>query len=163
MKRKGKYRSMLLALLLSLAMVVTYMPAWMITYAEDEISNQTEIELNEENAAGDSAADVTGETGSAAGEITNDSGDTEETGDPSDEQTDEQTDGAKGPTGLEEEGVEGDSLLTEEGKDLDDLDNERPNMLMLHNSWTPKWYKQLNMDAVRTNKCTLSNIINALI
>jgi hypothetical protein len=44
---------------------------------------------------------------------------------------------------------------------IDDLDNERPNMLMLHNSWTPKWYKQLNMDAVRTNKCTLSNIINA--
>lgn len=33
------------------------------------------------------------------------------------------------------------------------------NMLMLHNSWTPKWYKQYNALEVLSYDCTLSNIL----
>ena len=33
------------------------------------------------------------------------------------------------------------------------------NMLMLHNSWTPNWYKKLSADEVLNQKCTLSNIL----
>lgn len=32
-------------------------------------------------------------------------------------------------------------------------------MLMLHNSWTPYWYKRLTTEQVLANKCTLSNIL----
>ena len=32
-------------------------------------------------------------------------------------------------------------------------------MLMLHNSWTPKWYKQLSRTEVLSQNCTLSNIL----
>ena len=81
MKGKSKFRNTLLAMLLSLAMVVTYMPAWLITYAENDISEQPVSELNEENAAVNSAADETGDTGgtSDTGEIVNDSGDAGQT------------------------------------------------------------------------------------
>lgn len=34
-----------------------------------------------------------------------------------------------------------------------------PNMVMLHNSWTPKWYKNLPRDEVLAMNCTLSNIL----
>lgn len=37
------------------------------------------------------------------------------------------------------------------------------NMLMLHNSWTPAWYRQLNVDEVLQRNCTLSNILKELI
>lgn len=32
-------------------------------------------------------------------------------------------------------------------------------MIMLHNSWTPEWYKQLSRDEALANGCTLSNIL----
>ena len=34
-----------------------------------------------------------------------------------------------------------------------------PNMVMLHNSWTPKWYKDLPRSEVLAINCTLSNIL----
>ena len=36
-------------------------------------------------------------------------------------------------------------------------------MLMLHNSWTPSWYKELSRDEVLNRHCTLSNILKASI
>ena len=37
-------------------------------------------------------------------------------------------------------------------------------MLMLHNSWTPNWYKQLSEDDIMTtNNCTLSNIFKEVL
>lgn len=36
---------------------------------------------------------------------------------------------------------------------------EYANMLMLHNSWTPKWYKQLSEQEVINRNCTMSNIL----
>jgi hypothetical protein len=39
---------------------------------------------------------------------------------------------------------------------------EKTNMLMLHNSWTPDWYKKLNKDGVLKQNCTLSNILREL-
>lgn len=33
------------------------------------------------------------------------------------------------------------------------------NMLMLHNSWTPNWYKLLNKEQILDNTCTMSNIL----
>ena len=36
-------------------------------------------------------------------------------------------------------------------------------LLMLHNSWTPRWYKEFNKEQVLTHKCTLSNILRELI
>lgn len=49
----------------------------------------------------------------------------------------------------------------EDSYELKDL---RPtNMLMLHNSWTPAWYRQLERDEVLQNHCTLSNILRGLV
>ena len=45
--------------------------------------------------------------------------------------------------------------------DLEDL--EPTDILMLHNSWIPDWYKQLSKDSVLNNNCTLSNILRKLI
>lgn len=43
------------------------------------------------------------------------------------------------------------------------LENLRPtNMLMLHNSWTPNWYKKLSVEDVVTHNCTMSNILREL-
>lgn len=43
------------------------------------------------------------------------------------------------------------------------LENLRPtNMLMLHNSWTPDWYKKLSVNDVITQNCTMSNILREL-
>ena len=36
-------------------------------------------------------------------------------------------------------------------------------MLMLHNSWTPEWYKSMEEAEVLDHKCTLSNILKELI
>lgn len=33
------------------------------------------------------------------------------------------------------------------------------NMLMLHNSWTPNWYKLLSKEQILDNTCTMSNIL----
>ena len=38
-------------------------------------------------------------------------------------------------------------------------DLEPTNMLMLHNSWTPEWYKRLSYHEIINTKCTLSNIL----
>ena len=38
-------------------------------------------------------------------------------------------------------------------------DFKKTDILMLHNSWTPQWYKELNEDAVLSADCTLSNIL----
>lgn len=44
------------------------------------------------------------------------------------------------------------------------LTDLRPtDMIMLHNSWTPGWYKKLGTIEVLTNGCTLSNILVELI
>lgn len=42
-------------------------------------------------------------------------------------------------------------------KDIKSVD-----ILMLHNSWTPAWYKKLSKQEVLTHKCTLSNILREL-
>lgn len=42
-------------------------------------------------------------------------------------------------------------------------DLKQPNMLMLHNSWTPKWYKDLAPSEVISKNCTLSNILKELL
>ena len=39
----------------------------------------------------------------------------------------------------------------------------RTYMLMLHNSWTPSWYKELNEQEVLEYDCTLSNILRGLL
>ena len=44
---------------------------------------------------------------------------------------------------------------------LKDIKN-KTNMLMLHNSWTPDWYKKLSKVQVLNQKCTLSNILREL-
>ena len=36
-------------------------------------------------------------------------------------------------------------------------------LLMLHNSWTPAWYKQLNETDVLSQDCTLSNILREIL
>ena len=36
-------------------------------------------------------------------------------------------------------------------------------MLMLHNSWTPDWYKQLDRDEVLNYNCTMSNILREVL
>lgn len=38
----------------------------------------------------------------------------------------------------------------------------KTDMLMLHNSWTPKWYKDLSEAEVLAHDCTLSNILREL-
>ena len=50
----------------------------------------------------------------------------------------------------------------QENYTLDDLPHET-GMLMLHNSWTPVSYKSLNKQDVFAQKCTLSNILRALL
>lgn len=43
------------------------------------------------------------------------------------------------------------------------LTDIRPtDLLMLHNSWTPEWYKNLSVDEVLNYNCTLSNVLGAL-
>lgn len=42
-------------------------------------------------------------------------------------------------------------------------DIEQTNMLMLHNSWTPEWYKLISKSELLNNECTLSNILRELI
>ena len=40
------------------------------------------------------------------------------------------------------------------------LDDIRPtDLLMLHNSWTPKWYKDLKLSEVLMQNCTMSNVL----
>ena len=39
-------------------------------------------------------------------------------------------------------------------------DFRKTDMLMLHNSWTPEWYKQMTEAQVLNADCTLSNILN---
>ena len=41
-------------------------------------------------------------------------------------------------------------------------DIKQTDMLMLHNSWTPEWYKQLSEEEVLNQDCTLSNILNEI-
>lgn len=48
-------------------------------------------------------------------------------------------------------------LYFQESRHLSDIRDT--NLLMLHNSWTPKWYKRLNHREVMQHRCTLSNII----
>lgn len=36
-------------------------------------------------------------------------------------------------------------------------------ILMLHNSWTPSWYKELTKEEVLANDCTLSNILREVL
>lgn len=44
------------------------------------------------------------------------------------------------------------------------LSNFHPtDMLMLHNSWTPDWYKRLSADDVLRKDCTLSNILREIL
>lgn len=43
-------------------------------------------------------------------------------------------------------------------KDLRETD-----ILMLHNSWTPAWYKDLTREDIMNNGCTLSNILKELV
>ena len=43
------------------------------------------------------------------------------------------------------------------------LSDLRPtNMLMLHNSWTPNWFKNMSIEEVLNSNCTFSNILNQL-
>lgn len=44
---------------------------------------------------------------------------------------------------------------------LDDL--ELAPLLMLHNSWTPSWYKELREQEVLSYKCTLSNVLKEML
>lgn len=39
---------------------------------------------------------------------------------------------------------------------------DKTEMLMLHNSWTPEWYKKLSKEQALNQKCTLSNILREL-
>lgn len=44
------------------------------------------------------------------------------------------------------------------------LSDLRPtNLIMLHNSWTPSWYKQLSEKEVLEQDCTLSNILREVL
>lgn len=44
------------------------------------------------------------------------------------------------------------------------LSDLRPaDILMLHNSWTPDWYKKLNSDEVLKTNCTMSNILKEVL
>jgi hypothetical protein len=42
-------------------------------------------------------------------------------------------------------------------------DIPRTDILMLHNSWTPAWYKELNEQEALKYNCTLSNILRGLL
>ena len=41
-------------------------------------------------------------------------------------------------------------------------DFNKTDLLMLHNSWTPDWYKELTREEVLRQNCTLSNILNEI-
>lgn len=45
----------------------------------------------------------------------------------------------------------------EEHHNISDI--EQTDILMLHNSWTPDWYKRLSTEEVLEHNCTLSNIL----
>lgn len=45
--------------------------------------------------------------------------------------------------------------------ELEDFNQTK--MLMLHNSWTPNWYKQLSAEQVLEDKVTLSNILREVL
>ena len=49
----------------------------------------------------------------------------------------------------------------EQQKSLKDL--LPTNMLMLHNSWTPGWYKQMSREEILKHGCTLSNILREVL
>ena len=42
-------------------------------------------------------------------------------------------------------------------------DIHQTDLLMLHNSWTPEWYKRLQADEIMENNCTLSNILREVL
>lgn len=42
-------------------------------------------------------------------------------------------------------------------------DINQTNLLMLHNSWTPDWYKKLSRDKIFAQNCTLSNILKEVL
>ena len=42
-------------------------------------------------------------------------------------------------------------------------DLNETSLLMLHNSWTPDWYKQLTMTRILNHNCTLSNILREVL
>lgn len=42
-------------------------------------------------------------------------------------------------------------------------DLPQTSLLMLHNSWTPKWYKELSWREVMAQGCTMSNILRELL
>ena len=46
--------------------------------------------------------------------------------------------------------------------DIQLSDLRKTDLLMLHNSWTPGWYKQLTEEEVLKTSCTLSNILKGL-
>lgn len=52
-------------------------------------------------------------------------------------------------------------LYFDSGYTLEDL--RKTDFLMLHNSWTPQWYKDLTRQEVLERKCTLSNILRETI
>lgn len=49
----------------------------------------------------------------------------------------------------------------EKHRHLTDIDNA--SMLMLHNSWTPGWYKKLSTHEVFAQSCTMSNILREVL
>ena len=42
-------------------------------------------------------------------------------------------------------------------------DLRETDMLMLHNSWTPDWYKKLTREQVLESKCTMSNVLREVL
>lgn len=48
----------------------------------------------------------------------------------------------------------------EKNYNLKDIKQDK--LLMLHNSWTPNWYKELSREDVLKQNCTLSNILREL-
>ena len=44
-------------------------------------------------------------------------------------------------------------------RDYNLFDLSPTNMFMLHNSWTPTWYKELSLEEVMKQHCTLSNML----
>lgn len=49
------------------------------------------------------------------------------------------------------------------GDDYQLTDLRKTDILMLHNSWTPSWYKQLSEKDVLAQNCTLSNILREVL
>lgn len=54
-----------------------------------------------------------------------------------------------------------DKFYFESSYHLSDID--KTDMLMLHNSWTPGWYKELTREQVLFRDCTLSNILREVV